>query len=236
VDLSLHFASVLDHVGVIDWDMDVVLGVLKPYWDKKPDEDILDLETETIDIILKHKRYIMLGHSGAWPISDWLLNWELAVQINRPYNFQTANDDFGIEIPDLLIRNTSTVGFVLGVAYSGFRDTRIFAEFSKRFFVDDYGTPLYKIDSPSIALGYLHNLLDDLELELIFSLLGWSTKYGFFESGWIARLQLNYNIIDEIKLTAGYIYYKSEAELDILSGLTDHDRLYLNFRWDFTIH
>ncbi len=240
VDIGLYFASVLDHVGVIEWSTDIVMKILGAYLAQDPDEEISDLDIETVKIPLKHGRYTMLGHSGALPISNWLLKWELSTEINRPYNFQGIDEKYtdllGIEIPGLTVIEATTFGFLLGVSYSGFRDTQIFAEFSERFFVKDYPEPLYPVDAASLAFGYMRSLVDVLSLEAIISLLGWNAKHGFFESGWIARLQLTYNIVDALKMTLGYIYYEPETGLGILSGLTNHDRLYLNLRWDFTIH
>ncbi len=236
VDLGLYFASVVDNVGVIAWNPNTAMEVFGPYLTLGPDEEISDLKIDTIDIILEHRRYTMLGHSGAVPISNWLLKWELSTQINRPYNFQGKDEVLGIEVPGLLIIEATTVGFMLGLSYTGFRGARLFAEFSKRFFVKDYPEPTYQVDAPSLVLGYIHQLTDDLELEAVVSMLGWSSRHAFFEAGWIARLQLTYSIVDELKASLGYIYYEPETGLGMLSGLTNHDRLYLNLRWDFTIH
>ncbi len=72
IDLALYLASVLDQQGVIRSDfVEIYAGIL---------------EENDANILLDHQRYMMVGHSGAWPFGNWLFKWELNAEIDRKFN------------------------------------------------------------------------------------------------------------------------------------------------------
>ncbi len=214
IDLAFYLASVLDQQGVIELNYQELLrGVVI---------------ARRAEIVLDHPRYLMVGHSGAWPFGGWLFKWELQANIDRSYNVGDKN----AEQPDISVDKASSLGGMLGVTYSGFRDTRLFLEFKKSWLLDDVPDLLYPAEEPAIALRYTHNLLrEDLTLELAATVFGWSANYG-----WLARATVEYIIVDGLKIGAGYITYQPGAEFGLLAGADKHDRFSVKLRWDFTLY
>ncbi len=214
IDLALYLASVLDQQGVIELNYQQLLrGVVV---------------ARRADIVVDHPRYLMVGHSGAWPFGGWLFKWELKADFDRSYNI---GDETAAQ-PDIGVDKASALGGMVGVTYSGFRDTRLFIEFKKSWLLDDVPDLLFPAEEPAIAMRYTHNVLrEDLTLELAATIFGWSANYG-----WLARATVEYIITDGLKIGAGYITYQPGAEFGLLSGADRHDRFSVKLRWDFTLY
>jgi hypothetical protein len=53
--------------------------------------------------------------------------------------------------------------------------------------------------------------------------------------GLLARVELVYELMDALKLGAGYVTYQPHGELGPLFGFDDHDRAFVALRWDFQL-
>ncbi|MCP4602233.1 MAG: hypothetical protein GY847_17235 [Proteobacteria bacterium] len=225
IDLALYLASVLDQQGVLGSDFLHIYTKI--------------IEEKDVNIILDHQRYMMVGHSGAWPFGSWLFKWELGIDIDRKYNEDIDSGyilDIGSDTPGeavIPIVQATQIGGMASIAYMGFRDAMIFIELAKRWLLEDLPDLLFPVEEPIVAVRYTHALLpDDLELELGLSLFGWSVKYG-----WLARAMATYNIMDGLKVSLGYITYQpGENRFGMLAGFVENDRVFLRLRWDFAIH
>ncbi|MCP4605781.1 MAG: hypothetical protein GY847_35545 [Proteobacteria bacterium] len=214
IDLALYIASILDQQGIIELDYPKMLSSI--------------VHTGKAEIILDHKRYMMVGQSGAWPFGNWLFKWELGADIKRSYNVGDADE----AQPDIGVDRASTIGGMVGVTYSGFKNTMVFLEFKKSWLLDDLPDLLFSAEEPAFALRYTHMLLNnDLELELAATMFGWSADLG-----WLVRATINYVIRDGVQAGIGYITYQPGSEFGLISSLNNHDRISIKLRWDFTLY
>ncbi|MDJ0762480.1 MAG: hypothetical protein QNJ97_05770 [Myxococcota bacterium] len=213
IDLALYVASVLDQQGVIELDYQALLSGI-----------IIDRST---DIVLNHHRYIMVGHSGAWPVDSWLFKWEISAEKDRNYN---TGDQEAVQ-PELSDEQAASIGGLLGITYSGLKDTMLFLEIKKSWLLEDLPDVLFPVEEPSIALRYTHDVLDgDMTLALAGILFGWNAQHG-----WLARATVSYTILDGLKAGLGFITYQPGIEVGMLSGAKRHDRVWAKLRWDFNI-
>ena len=54
--------------------------------------------------------------------------------------------------------------------------------------------------------------------------------------GGLFRVDLSYRILDQLKAGVGYIHYLTGEEFGPFYGLEEHDRLFAQLRWDFTVY
>ncbi len=209
LDLGLYAASVLDQQGLIRLDPAAFFA------------------SDTVAVPLDHRRFAMLGHSGAMPTGDFLLKWELGLDVDRPF---TAQSEAG---PLALVATEATlVGGLLGVTWAGLSDTQVAVELSKSLrlsSLDDGLSFLFPPDAPTGALrASWQGLRQRLQLGLAATALGLTAEYGF-----LVRGEGSYTIADGLKATVGYITYQPGDETGPFTGLDRHDRLFARLRWDF---
>jgi hypothetical protein len=190
---------------------------------------------DEIDLEMWHPRYTMLANSGAVPISDFLLRWEVAYDLDRPFaTIDTSVEDFnaGLERYDQIFG-------LLGLTYTGITDTSVIFEYEQHYVVEnprregaDYPIRiLYPIEQPQLALRVDHNALRErLNLNALVLIFGiWDY------TGWLARLELMYELQDAVNIGAGYMTYQPADAFGTIYGLDDHDWIYAMFRWDFLL-
>ena len=217
VDLGLYAASVLDQQGVIVSD----------FAELDPTQDTVLLE-------LDHRRYHVLGHSGAWPHESLLFKWEIGAQLLRPFN--TITD--GVTVPTLPfpvseigVSETYVIDTAFGVTWNGVEDLMIGFEVSKPYLVDKPDNLMFPADAPTFVLRGQYQLLRQrLTLSLVLMSMGWNMEYG-----WLGRAEASYEILDGLNVYAGYVTFQPTREFGPLFGLEDHDRLFVKLRWDFQV-
>lgn len=182
-----------------------------------------------IEIELDHRRYGLLGFSGARPVGDWLLKWEAVVSFAKPWNtVAVGNSGF----PAIGIETSGAFGGMLGIQYGGFANTQIALEMAQTLPFRTDLAYLIPPDVPQIALRVNHLALrDTLSVLAALSSFGWKG-----ELGWIARAELGWRFMDGLELGVGFIHYQPSDATGPISGLNRHDRVSLKFRWDFQIH
>ncbi len=209
LDLGFYVASVLDRDGVF------VPPTIEALFAPGP-----------LEFVIAHPRYTLVGTSGALPLGDWLIKWELAASVNRALNVLAP-------APDNRTHGRATLlDGMLSWTYSGFSNTFIFLEFQQRFLLTELPKTLFSTKMPAVALRSRHTFLrEDLELHLALSGIGWN-----FEGGWLARLELRFRAIDHLWASIGLTSYHPGRELSPLSGLNQHDRFFARFRYDFSLY
>ena len=217
VDLGAYFASVLDQQGVIVTDFTQ-----------------LDLEAQTLHLELDHRRYHVLGFSGAWPHESLLFKWEVGTQLQRPYNTLTECSEvegLPFRTSQIGVAETYVIDTMFGVTWSGIEDLQVGFEVSKPYLIDKPKSLLFPADAPTFVLRGSYQLLQQrLQLSLVMMSMGWNMEYG-----WLARAEANYEILDGLKVYAGYVTFQPGDDFGPLFGLDDHDRMFVKLRWDFQV-
>lgn len=211
IDLGLYAASVLDQQGVIT---------------KVNFFSLLDDSTTTLDFTLQHLRYELLGTSGATAMGDFLLKWELAYNRRRPFN----TGDMAAIPPVLTYRRSDTVQAMVSVTWRGIRDTVIGFEGSKTALLDSVPGLLFPADAPTLSLRAQHTTWGDrLHVTAVAIAMGLRGQFG-----WLARGDVTWDIRDALRVTASYVTYQPGTSFGPFAGLTQHDRLGLRLKWDFS--
>ncbi len=210
LDLGLYLASVLDRQGLLKLpEISTILG-----------DEALSLE-------LDHRRYSLMGISGATALGAWIFRGELLLEWDRAWN----TGDMEASIPSLEAEEGRLLNGMLGLSYSGLSDTIISLEGSRGLFLKEPEALLYPIDREILALRFSHKMLRErLILSGVGTLLGWDA-----EGGWMTRLEGGYELAEGLKLELGLIHYDPGEGFGPLAGLTEHDRFFGRFRWDFGI-
>ncbi|MCB9788990.1 MAG: hypothetical protein H6744_20115 [Deltaproteobacteria bacterium] len=222
VDLGLYLATVLDDQGVV---------VLAP-------ADIFDAGTSKLRIGLDHRRYTVIGHSGATSFGDFLLKWELGAELRRPFTTGRIEDlspegiVAAIGQPNLFGRaDAELLQTMAGLTWSGVTDLTLTLEISKPWLLSDVDDLLFDANAPFIALrASWRTLRERVRLDGAFSMIGWTADLG-----WLVRVQATWAIRDALQLQGGFISYHPGDEFGPLTGLDRHDRVFLGLRWDFQI-
>ncbi len=206
-DLGVYAASVLHQQGIISM----------------PDTYTL-LYNPKLYLELDHPRYELFGSTGVINYDTWLFRWELVFEHDKPFN----TGDNSQRPPIIGKDNSGVFSGMFGLGYSGFKDAQVSAEISKVFIEKELAL-MFPAEKPSFSFRmskkYLH---DRLNILVVAMMMGKQA-----ELGWLARAQIDYSIIDAVKLYLGYITYHPGKELGPFSGLETHDRLLFGFRWDF---
>lgn len=211
VDLGLYGASVLDKQGVV---------VLPP---------LAELLTATdIAVPLDHRRYTVAGHSGATAFGSLLLKWEIAADIDRPFNV----GDTSAAVPEIDVAEGTLLTGLLNLTWTGISDTTISLEAAKGVFLDEPDDLLFPADATLLALRAHHRLLAErLTLSLAATSIGLDPFLGF-----LARAEALYELADGVKVGVGYITYQPHEEdgtFGPFAGFEEHDRVFTRLRWDF---
>jgi hypothetical protein len=216
-DLSFYAASVLESFGVA----------------RLPDPS--EYMQDEIDLEMWHPRYTMLANSGAVPVSDFLIRWEFAFDLDRPFGtIDTSAEELSVHL-----KRYDQVFGLLGVNYTGIDDTTVMFEYEQHYVLENprresADNPLrllFPVEQPQIMLRVDHNALRErLNLNGLVLIMGiWDY------TGWLARLELMYELQDAVKIGAGYMTYQPIDAFSNIYGFEDHDWIYAMFRWDFLL-
>ncbi len=187
------------------------------------------LTADTLTLTLDHRRYTLLGTSGATTAGAWLFKWELASELNKPVN---AGDATGTPIPALRVDAATTLQLMGSVGYAGFDDVQLFVEVQQGVVLDGPDDLLLPLDVPIAAARAQWQLLKErLTLSAAATAIGWTA-----ERGWLVRGEARYAVGDGLSVTAGYIHYDGGDGGDAFGpfyGFDDHDRVFTRVRYDF---
>lgn len=215
LDLGLYAGSVVDRQGVIKGFSQQELVALIG--------NALNDEVDDIRIHMSHLRYAIFGTSGATTFGSFLVKWELAFEKSRPYNMGSFDQ--------VTNERVDQVDTMIGITYSGISNTMIGIEASKATLLGNHGELMFPIDAPFLALRLQHTAMRErLKIMAVASAVGETAQYG-----WLARANATYDVADAMKVSIGYVTYHPTDEISPFSGLTRHDRVFLQYRWDFRV-
>ncbi len=219
-DLGIYAASLLDTQGVIG-PMDVSLF----------------LTQDQIEITYDHPRYTLTGLTFATPLGNFLWKGEVVGAIDRPSN--TGEGD----INSLQVAEVDTLTIVSGLTYSGFADTTLSVEYQRGFLIGDAPSEPFFIppNLEIIAMRAQRNFWRErFSAGLVLSMIApqWASPSALHqpERGGLVRADLSYRLLDQLKLGVGYVHYLTGESFGPFFGLEEHDRLFAQLRWDFTIY
>jgi hypothetical protein len=218
IDLGACVASLLDQQGVISID---------PTAFTNPDPNA------PIIIELDHKRYQMLGTYGAFPFGNFVLKWEVSADLEKPLNTQPEGGQLA-----LAVERTHMLNTMVGLTWTGVDDLLLSLEIWKPWvLMPPKNTMLFDMNAPYFGLRASYTLLDErLQLSLVASLAGPSIKDGEVDVlGFLARVEAQYEIMDALHVTAGYVTYWPGERFGPFLGFDKHDRFFARLRWDFQI-
>ncbi len=203
LDLEFHAARLYDRTGVL----------LPP--------DTEAVRDGGIDLELEHLPYVMVGHSGASPLGEWLLRWELAAEFDRPIALAPQEDG-------VVAMQANVLSGLFGLNYAGFSRTTLSLDATYTRFVNQFES-LVPVQYPTVAVrGTYTSANERLSLNGVLVVFGLEPSYG-----WLARADLSYSVLDSLSVTLGYVTYQPRAELGPIAGFDTHDRVYASWRYDF---
>lgn len=217
IDLALYAGSTLDKPGI----------------PQAPGR--AELARRVVALPIWHPRYSALGHAGAKPLGDFVLRWELGVDLDRPLALQQVRDQ---PLSLAMVRRHQLNG-LLGVTYSGITDTRVWLEYAQRVVLDNPArvrgaeqTLFSPVEAPAFALRVRHAFWHErFVLTLVGSCVGVAPFVGAF-----ARAELDYELLAAWHLALGYAaYLPSKTQRGPFYGFEQNDRLYSELRWDFAL-
>ena len=220
-DLGLYAASLLDVQGVI----------VPPEF-----TDFLSLDRKTIELLYQHPRYSLAGMTLALPMGNWLIKAELVSSMDKPVN---VGEDFN----QLDVANIDILTHVFGVTYSGLADTNLSIEYQGGQLLGSNKDLAFFVppNLDILAMRASHTFgRERFSASAVLSMLvpQWSNPSQLHkpERGGLFRLDVSYRVLDQLKASLGYIHYLTGEEFGPFYGLEEHDRLFAQLRWDFTVY
>jgi hypothetical protein len=171
-------------------------------------------------VVRRHAPLTMLGAAANVAVGNWLLKTEAAWQDGFQY-FNTGDDTF------------SRVDVLAGLEYSGFNETTISLEVANRHingFSDrlraapDYEQPYRFQSAIRVVREFMNDTLTCTLLAMTYGPLG--------EDGAFQRLQVEYDLRDNLELTAGVVFYQS-GDLPEFQNIGDNDRIFGEVAYHF---
>ena len=219
VDVGAYFASVLDRQGVPVLELETF----------EQAQELLAGDKVRLD--LDHRRYHLLGTSGAWPYESFLVKWELSLELERPLSV-AGPSALGDDFPSFSVEPRHVINTMLGITWTGVQDLVVGFEVLKPYVINKPHGMLFDANAPTFALRASYKMLRErLTLSAAAIFVGW-----YREQGWLVRADVEYEILDGLAVRAGYVTYQpGSAEFSPFMGLDRHDRLFAQLRWDFQI-
>jgi hypothetical protein len=167
-----------------------------------------------------YSRLKMYGAAMTAVYGNWLLKTEAAyVQGNRYFNSPNVEKDL--------------LNALVGLEYSGFRNTSITVEYAVRH-IFDYEESLQQ--SPDMVEAYetqsVLRILRDFRRDTLHVLATVILMDDHGDDGWLARIQAEYDWTDHLSITLGGVVYGA-AEDGKYAALRDNDRLFALIRYSF---
>ncbi|HET8937648.1 MAG TPA: hypothetical protein VFN67_29595 [Polyangiales bacterium] len=188
-------------------------------------------ELPVIDMPIVHSRYWFVGHGGSLTVGPLLLRWELAFNRERPIAVRQTS---GQLLSMMGLRRDQLQG-MFGFMYMPSTVTSAALELSQTYIVNSPNRApassvqtLFPMEAPQIAVRFNQRFFDERASFSVIGLLIGVSPWNACS----ARLELGYAISDRIELTAGYVLYAPSQRFGYLYGLTQHDRAFVNLRWE----
>lgn len=219
-DLGLYWASTLDKQGLQCFDA--------------TNPECIQITPEDTILKLYHPRYNMVGHAGSTTAGPFVLRWELAAELNRPFNVQdVTKSDFNLD----LIRRTQLIG-MLGATYQK-GDAQVGLEYQQAYVIDnpddDPDSPFQNFIPPTqplIAFRYTQPFLREALRVTAAGFLFGVTEF----LGLVVRAEFTYELTSGVHFGMGYVHYRpAEDRIGPFYGLDEHDRVFASLRWDFLL-
>jgi hypothetical protein len=216
-DLALHVSSVLDGLGVS--------GLPSP----------AEFALTEIKLPVFHPRYTMLGVSGSWTFAtSCILRWEVAFDARRALTLRRVDTP----LLDLGAERLHQLHGVLGFMYAPSITTSATLEVSKSYVFDNPARradsrfePLWPVEQPQFALRFNHQFLSE---RATLSLMGlWIGLQH--PNAWVARGEIGYAIVENFQASIGAITYRPGASFGPFYGFENHDRVFAQIRWDYSL-
>ncbi|MEC9072276.1 MAG: hypothetical protein VX938_07860, partial [Myxococcota bacterium] len=184
-----------------------------------------DVTPDVLEVPVEHKGYGVVGTTGAWGLGSWLLKWEGGVEIGRLWN--VAPSPLSIDSA-----KANRVITLVGATWTPYQELSLGFEMTKSWFlVDEPEGLLVNLNYPNVLLRLRWTALRErLSVNAALGPPGPKLAHG-----WLARVDVGYELVQGLALTVGGITYNEGNELSPVSGLTSHDRIFLRVRWDFTL-
>jgi hypothetical protein len=165
------------------------------------------------------ERAMMLGSAANVALGNWLLKAEIAWWNGLKY----SNSD----------EEKARLDILAGVEYTGFSETSISFEVANRHIID-YDPALEQLpdgqreDWAQYALRFVKDFQNDtLHLTILVSSFGLLGADGGFE-----RVQLDYDLTDDITLMGGVVFYES-GDFPGFREIGDNDRILFELEYRF---
>ncbi len=187
-------------------------------------DDLAHLEVDDSDsdpsLVRRHARLKMIGAAANLAVGNWLLKSEAALQDGFKY-FNAPGETF------------SRFDILFGLEYSGLRETTISIEVANRHInnlsdnlrnAPDWAQPDTFQSSIRIVRDFLNDALTCTLLAMTYGPLG--------QDGAFQRLQAEYDLKDNLIVTAGVIFYQS-GDLPQFKNIGDNDRVFGEIAYHF---
>ena len=166
LDLGLYLANALDQQGVIDPSAFGDTGEL--------------LTAKRIGLPMQHRRFSLVGTSGAWVRGSWLLKWELAWSPDKPFN---VGDTSGLP-PQLGVAESAAASAMAGLTWSATSTTTVGVEIARTTLLDAPSDLIFPTDAPMFAARIMHRAFGDrLQALAAASAFGATAQYGWLVRG-----------------------------------------------------
>ena len=171
-------------------------------------------------VVRRHAPLTMLGASVNVAVGNWLLKTEAAWQDGFQY-FNTGDETF------------SRFDVLAGVEYAGLNETTIGLEVANRHingFSDrlraapDYEQPDRFQSAIRVVREFMNDTLTCTLLAMVYGPLG--------EDGAFQRLQVDYDLRDNLEVTGGIVFYQS-GDLPAFRNIGDNDRVFAQLAYHF---
>lgn len=176
--------------------------------------------TVTDQLVWRHSRLTMFGAAADVAFGNVLLKTEVGY-----FN--------GLEFFYLPGQSLARIDVMIGLEYSGLRDTSITVEVVNRH-MREFDQRILEVpdgarqDIWQVGGEINRNFFNDtLSLSLQIYMTEAESEKGGFE-----RLEFKYDLGDSVSLSGGAIWYQSVSQ-SILSGADDNDRLFLRIKYSF---
>ena len=184
-----------------------------------------------IDLPRVHPRYAMLGHAGALTLGAFMLRWEAVFDVRRPLTVQRTDT----ALPQWQAARSHALRALLGLTYVHGTSTSAAIEVTQSYLLDNparsperHLTPLFPEEAPQLALRASHSFLAErASASALFLLIGVDPL-----NAWVARAEVGYALFDDLRASLGFITYRPSPRFGYFYGLTHHERVFIQLRWD----
>ena len=158
--------------------------------------ELLDPTVDRVGVDFKHPRYMLGGLALAAPVGPLILKFEGVVEGQKPLGVIDSNNQN--TFLSLAVNPTDIITVMGHITYSGLADQTFTLELQKSIALQLPDNVAIDPGAPVLALRTSHNFLrNDLELNFLFSMFGWTANQGLF-----GRAEIGFNWFDGFETLA----------------------------------